>query len=61
MITTNHPINGKSEDDCGEREPGYLGFVAVTCKSAELLGEFLEEFRCCASYIKGEANYREYF
>jgi hypothetical protein len=61
LITTNHPINGKNDEDDCEREPGYLGFVAVTCKSAELLGEFLKAFRCSASYIKGEANYREYF
>jgi len=61
LITTNHPINGKSCDDKTEREPGYLGFVGVTCKSAELLGEFLKAFRSCASYIKDEANYREYF
>lgn len=53
LITSNHPITGKSCDDAKtEREPGYLGLVGVTCTSAELLEEFIKAFRCCASYIR---------
>jgi len=62
LITSNHPITGKSCDDAKtEREPGYLGLVGVTCTSAELLEEFIKAFRSCASYIREESNYREYF
>jgi hypothetical protein len=56
LVTTNHPITGKyyNDDWERERETGYLDCVGITCKSLELLEEFVEAFRSYASNIEDE-------
>ncbi len=59
LVTFNNPITGQygaGLDRHGEK--GYLSYVGVECKSADLLERFLGEFRNRATSIKGEANER---
>lgn len=52
MVTGNNPTTGQ--------EKGYLSYVGISCKSREVLQEFIKEFRNRAGFIKEESNGRLY-
>lgn len=61
LVTYNNPITGQYGGPFERKnEKGYLSYVGVECKSLTLRVRFLEEFRKRATYIKGEANDREF-
>ena len=62
FVTANNPITGfrYNQDKSFTPEKGYLSYVGVSCKSPELLIDFIRQFRKYASYIKEEANGRDY-
>lgn len=59
MVTGNNPITGEYSDN-KIREKGYLSYVGISCKSREVLQEFIIEFRNRAAFIKEESNGRLY-
>lgn len=61
MVTGNNPITGEYWDTKRrETEKGYLSYVGISCKSREVLQEFIIEFRRRATFIKEESNGRIY-
>lgn len=60
MVTANNPLTGEYYNSSRQSEKGYLSYVGVSCDSTKLLQEFINAFRSKASYIKGEANSRDY-
>lgn len=63
LVTCNNPITGQSGafvNGVKLLAKGYLGYVGVESDSAELLHEFIQEFRKRATDIKEESNSRAY-
>ena len=65
LVTTYNPITGQCGSFLNRRYPqvlnkGFLGFVGVESDSAELLRDFIQEFRERATSVKEESNGRVY-
>ena len=61
MVTANNPITGEyCTPEFREPEKGYLGYVGISCKSTQVLQEFIRQFRIKATFIKEESNGRLY-
>ena len=68
LVTSTNPITGQHGDIFSDltlhgsipHSKGMLDYVGVECDSAELLREFIVEFRKRATHIKEECNGRVY-
>jgi hypothetical protein len=59
LVTANNPITGKHVFR-KDIEKGYLSSIGVSCKSTDDLQNVIDEIRTRATFIKEEANGREY-